>query len=692
MKRTAILGLIATLTLAALFTTELTADDKKASVLLQAAQAKETIQGDLKGAIELYKNAVKEAGASRALAATALIRMAECYQKLGDTESHKIYEQVVRDYGDQKDAVTTARARLSGTQADTGIVAQQVGPRLGDKRYVDAISSDGRYVGIEEHGRIFVHDLRTLEEHIVIGVFNSSKEKFESPFISPDGKQLACLRVLPEGLKDLYILGADGSNPRVVAKGVTGLWGWSPDGKRLGVTVSGDNGNQGILLSVADGSRQPIAGLGLSAESLARISRDGRYIAFVRDGAPGLPQGIYTLPIEGGRPVLLAENSCPDTRPVWTPDGKQLLFNRERSGIDDLWSIPVVNGAPAGPARVVHRNIDTLLDVTAAGDIYYQVGIDTRELYVAGVDAQATRLTSQPKQLTNGEMPPLVGAAWSPDGQYLAYYTGEETQTVVIRSARTWEVRNVIPKYPLNERWGEPLTLQPVWSADSRSLFLHSTEGRVGWLDIQTGEVKPVWDDNSLLPVYRDGAAVPSYRPTVALSSDGRTIYHLERDAAAHQTMVMRVDLQTRAKTEIYRMDADTVRGFELSRDGSRLLITKLRAVPGMPPPGGVISIVILPAAGGGATELAMPPEAREGPSWSSDGRRLFFTTKNPAEIYSMPVEGGPPQPLSRGVDLREVFFLRASPDGTQIVFTDEQWDSRLWVLKNALNRTTTAR
>jgi Tol biopolymer transport system component len=608
-----------------LFTGELTADDKKASVLLQAAQAKETIQGDLKGAIELYKNAVKEAGASRALAATALIRMAECYRKLGDTESRKIYEQVVRDYGDQKDAVTTARARLSGGQDDTGILAQQVGPTLGDKQYGDAISSDGRYIGIEEHGRIFVQDLRTLEEHLVIGVFNSPKEKFQSPFISPDGKQLACLRVLPEGLKDLYVLGADGSNPRVVAKGVTGLWGWSPDGKRLGAAVSTDNGNQGILLSVADGSRQPVPGLRLTQASLARMSRDGRYIAFVADGAPGLPQSIYTLPIEGGKPVLLAENAVYYERPAWTPDGKQVLFVRDRTGSDDLWSIPVVNGAPAGPARLVHQNIDTLLDVTAAGDIYHQVSIEARDLYVAGVDAQAMRLTSQPSPITNGENPPINGAAWSPDGQYLAYYTGEEPHSVMIRAARTGEIRNVVPKYPLNEHWWEPLTLQPVWSADSRSLFLYSTEGRVGWLDIQTGDVKPVWEDNSLLPVYHDGDPSSNGRQTLALSPDGRTIYHLERDPAAQQTMVMRVDLQTRAKTEIYRLDADLVRGFALSRDGSRLLMTKLRAVPGAPPPGGVMSIVILPTMGGAATELALPPENREGPSWSSDGRRLLF-------------------------------------------------------------------
>ena len=34
---------------------------------------------------------------------TALVRMADCYQKLGDAESRRIYEQVIREYPDQKD-------------------------------------------------------------------------------------------------------------------------------------------------------------------------------------------------------------------------------------------------------------------------------------------------------------------------------------------------------------------------------------------------------------------------------------------------------------------------------------------------------------------------------------------------------------------------------------------------------------
>src|SRR5262245_9203257 len=64
----------------------------KAQAALKAAMDKETLDGDLKGAIEQYKKLAQ--GSDRAIAAKALIQMAGCYQKLGDAEAQKIYEQV----------------------------------------------------------------------------------------------------------------------------------------------------------------------------------------------------------------------------------------------------------------------------------------------------------------------------------------------------------------------------------------------------------------------------------------------------------------------------------------------------------------------------------------------------------------------------------------------------------------------
>ena len=85
---------------------------KQQEIDLQAAIRTETVDGDLKAAIKQYDTIVAKYKDDRAVAATALIRMAECYRKQGDAESRKIYERVLRDYPDQKEAVSVARARL----------------------------------------------------------------------------------------------------------------------------------------------------------------------------------------------------------------------------------------------------------------------------------------------------------------------------------------------------------------------------------------------------------------------------------------------------------------------------------------------------------------------------------------------------------------------------------------------------
>src|SRR5262249_53298924 len=84
---------------------------------LKAAMDKDTLEGDLKGAIEQYKRVAQSK--DRSIAARAIVRMAECYQKLGDAEARKLYERVVREFADQKEPAALARARLSSTNSAT---------------------------------------------------------------------------------------------------------------------------------------------------------------------------------------------------------------------------------------------------------------------------------------------------------------------------------------------------------------------------------------------------------------------------------------------------------------------------------------------------------------------------------------------------------------------------------------------
>src|SRR5512135_430773 len=92
------------------------ARDNRAEVALQAAIKIETIDGDLKAAIDAYKNVAATYGSNRAVAAKALVRMGQCYEKLGAAqakEARAVYGRVVRDYGDQAEIVAQARARLA---------------------------------------------------------------------------------------------------------------------------------------------------------------------------------------------------------------------------------------------------------------------------------------------------------------------------------------------------------------------------------------------------------------------------------------------------------------------------------------------------------------------------------------------------------------------------------------------------
>src|SRR5262245_3087775 len=123
------------------------AQQSKADVALRAAMETETVKGDLKAAIEQYKKVA--AGSDRVIAARALLRMAECYQKLGDAEAQRVYERLVREFADQKEAVATARARIGGARATgTGMVARQLWTTTG---YVQmTIANDGRSAALTD--------------------------------------------------------------------------------------------------------------------------------------------------------------------------------------------------------------------------------------------------------------------------------------------------------------------------------------------------------------------------------------------------------------------------------------------------------------------------------------------------------------------------------------------------------------
>jgi len=188
--------------------------------LFGAAQHQEEVEGNLKAAISSYQKVIQKAGANRELAARAHYRTGQCHEKLGQREAAKSYENIVKNFADQRDLVAQARARLTALGAPTGgaLTARRViesGSSFGW-----GISLDGRYAA---HARsyatdegLIVTDLTSGEERRIASI--PDKEGIYEATISPDGKWIVYGGQPNWGLGELRIVGMDGAGFRTIFK------------------------------------------------------------------------------------------------------------------------------------------------------------------------------------------------------------------------------------------------------------------------------------------------------------------------------------------------------------------------------------------------------------------------------------------------------------------------------------------
>ena len=109
--------------------------------------------------------------------------------------------------------------------------------------------------------------------------------------------------------------------------------------------------------------------LGLTAAETPRwlrqnaISPDGKTIAFVYQG------DIFLVPTTGGAARQLTTNPAHDTEPLWSPDGKTIVFASYREGQKDIWAVPATGGKPK--RLTDYGGAETPMAVSPDGNIYY---------------------------------------------------------------------------------------------------------------------------------------------------------------------------------------------------------------------------------------------------------------------------------------------------------------------------------
>lgn len=70
------------------------------------------------------------------------------------------------------------------------------------------------------------------------------------------------------------------------------------------------------------------------------ISPDGSTIAFTYKG------DIFTVPATGGKAVQVTTSPNYDSNPIWSPNGKQIVFSSDRYGTDDIFIVDAQGGTP----------------------------------------------------------------------------------------------------------------------------------------------------------------------------------------------------------------------------------------------------------------------------------------------------------------------------------------------------------
>jgi len=156
----------------------------------------------------------------------------------------------------------------------------------------------------EEYATIWLLSLETGESR----QFTAGLARDTNPQWSPEGKQVAFLSTRGDK-PQIYLIPVDGGEARALTamkQGVGGGPAWSPDGKQIAFT--------------AGPAREP--------PDPTKPYRVTRHI--YRFDAVGyldnVVQDIYVIPADGGEPKQLTHDDSQNAMPVWSPDGREILF------------------------------------------------------------------------------------------------------------------------------------------------------------------------------------------------------------------------------------------------------------------------------------------------------------------------------------------------------------------------------
>jgi Tol biopolymer transport system component len=442
-------------------------------------------------------------------------------------------------------------------------------------------------------------------------------------------------------------------------------------------------------------------------EQQPAFSPDGNSVAFSWNGETEENWDIYVKLIGPGSPQRLTTDPAIDLSPAWSPDGRSIAFGRVRGGR----MVVVVVPSRGGPEREVLETFG--LGGFGAGQVF-SWSADSRVL-VAGVSPSAeaaevltavdvttgeTRTITTAPPAALGDLLPSV----SPDGSMLAFVrrsgvmTGElYVQALSAGFAPTGEPRRL---------GAEGLLYHGVaWSADGRDVIVSSGRGDVGlWrIPLQNPERRErlsasgdqcrqptvamqqsrlafacaSWDEN----IWRLALSAPGRPAGPPVSLIGSTRSELNAQFSPDGTRIVFESLRS-GTPELWVADRDGRNALQLTSFNGRL-----GGTPAWSPDGQAIAfdlrnddgrgdIYVIPVRGGAPLRVTNHPADDLVPSWSRDGRSIYFgstrggigsTRGGQYQVWKVSPRGGDPVQVTQhggtyakeSVDGRYIYYAR---------------------------------
>lgn len=635
----------------------------------KAAQHSEEVEGDLQKAMEQYRQ-IAQTG-DRAVAARALIRLAECYQKLGDSESRKIYERILRDYSDQKDAALVARTWL-----EQGIAAGR--PALTTRRVLDGggawdrISPDGMHVARPEDktGNLVLYDLKTGTLRPLTSDGTSQDPGHQFPLasvFSRDGRQIAYEWYVED--KDqsiLRIIGTEGpakmsrtlyDNPDADVSPLD----WSPDRRWIAVLVERKDGTKQIgVVGAADGALRVLKTVDWSRVGGLRFSPDSSWLAYHRPPQEGvLERDVFLIAVDGSQETALAASPGDDIVLEWIPDSMRLLIASDRSGSNSVWSVPAVSERST-TLELVKSDIGIISSIgpTRDGTLFYNVVPAKPGIYTATFDVASGQLSPGSTQA----LQQFKGFAFFPqfldDGKSLSYASRRDVlnppaNVFVTLSTDSGQVREVRPALGYGNF--------PHWFPDGHHVIVYGVDlkGRPGVfkVDTKSGSVA--------LTLPRDTCNLPF------LASNGLSIFcH-----SPAQKQLRQLDASSGAVIRTLNIEGQP---YAASPDGRYVVTSSLHVVSlqtGESRP-------IIPLS---------PPTSQVGNNftidWTPDSRSVVFYGHIDGDegMWRVPIDGGAAQKIN--VNVGTILSWRSNARTGRVAFSTNGVGPRLetWKMEHFL-------